>query len=49
MGSADVTLGHETSLEEVKNEPVKTELEKLSVDSTYRKEVAITRSNQNFD
>ena len=35
MGPPDITVGHETSLEAVKDDPpVETELEKLSVDST---------------
>ena len=49
MGSPDVTVGHETDLEEVKDEHVETELEKVSIDSTSSGEVAITTNNQNSD
>ena len=49
MGSSDVTVGHETCLEEAKDEPAGTEVENLSVDSASSEEVAMTQNNQNFD
>ena len=49
MGSPDVTVGHETNLEEIKDEPVETELENVSIDRTFSGEVAIAQNNQNSD
>ena len=49
MGSPDVTVGHETNLEEVTAEPVKTELENVSIDSTFPGEIAITQNKQTSD
>ena len=43
MGSPDVTVSQEISLEEVKDEPVETELENLSVDSISSEEALILK------
>ena len=43
MGSPDVTVSQEISLEEVKDELVETELENLSVDSISSEEALILK------